>query len=107
MSDFMNPDRVVLGSTNLGAAQLVADLYEPLRSLIMIADLRTAEMNKYASNAVLATRISFINEISNICGSLGADPREVGRGMGMDKHIGPAFLDAGLSWGESGFPKGV
>jgi len=107
VSDFMNPDRVVLGSTDLEAAQKVAELYEPLRSPIMITDLRTAEMIKYASNAFLATRISFINEIANICESLGADVREVARGMGMDKRIGPAFLDAGLGWGGSCFPKDV
>jgi UDPglucose 6-dehydrogenase len=107
VNDFMNPDRVVLGSTNLEAAKKVADLYEPLRSPIMITDLRTAEMIKYASNAFLATRISFINEIANICESLGADVREVARGMGLDKRIGPAFLDAGLGWGGSCFPKDV
>ncbi len=107
VNDFMHPDRVVLGSTDLEAAQKVADLYEPLRSPIMITDLRTAEMIKYASNAFLATRISFINEIANICESLGADVREVARGMGMDKRIGPAFLDAGLGWGGSCFPKDV
>ena len=107
VNDFMNPDRVVLGSTDLDAAQKVADLYEPLRSPIMITDLRTAEMIKYASNAFLATRISFINEIANICESLDADVREVARGMGMDKRIGPAFLDAGLGWGGSCFPKDV
>lgn len=73
----------------------------------MITDLRTAEMIKYASNAFLATRISFINEIANICEELGADVREVSRGMGLDKRIGPAFLDAGLGWGGSCFPKDV
>jgi UDPglucose 6-dehydrogenase len=107
VSDFMNPDRVVLGSTNQEAANKVADLYETLRSPIMITDLRTAEMVKYASNAFLATRISFINEMANICESLGADVKEVARGMGMDKRIGPSFLDAGLGWGGSCFPKDV
>jgi len=107
VSDFMNPDRVVLGSTDRTAAEKVAALYEALRSPIMITDLRTAEMIKYASNAFLATRISFINEIANICESLGADVKEVARGMGMDQRIGPAFLDAGLGWGGSCFPKDV
>lgn len=107
INDFMNPDRVVLGSTNREAAEKVADLYEALRAPIMITDLRTAEMIKYASNAFLATRISFINEIANICESLGADVKEVARGMGMDKRIGPSFLDAGLGWGGSCFPKDV
>ena len=107
ISDFMNPDRVVLGSLNKDAAQKVASLYQPLRCSIMITDLRTAEMIKYASNAFLATRISFINEIANICESLGADVTEVARGMGLDKRIGPSFLDAGLGWGGSCFPKDV
>ena len=107
INDFMNPDRVVLGSTNQAAAEEVADLYEALRAPIMITDLRTAEMIKYASNAFLATRISFINEIANICESLGADVKEVARGMGLDKRIGPSFLDAGLGWGGSCFPKDV
>ena len=107
MMDFMQPDRVVLGSTDLDAAHQVAELYQALRCEIMITDLRTAEMVKYASNAFLATRISFINEMANICETLGADVREVARGMGMDKRIGPAFLDAGLGWGGSCFPKDV
>lgn len=107
INDFMIPDRVVLGSSNREAAEKVAELYEALRAPIMITDLRTAEMIKYASNAFLATRISFINEMANICESLGADVREVAKGMGMDKRIGPAFLDAGLGWGGSCFPKDV
>lgn len=107
VNDFMNPDRVVLGSMDREAAKKVAGLYEALRAPIMITDIRTAEMIKYASNAFLATRISFINEMANICESLGADVREVARGMGMDKRIGHSFLDAGLGWGGSCFPKDV
>ncbi len=107
INDFMNPDRVVLGSVDVEAAENVAQLYQPLRCTIMTTDLRTAEMIKYASNAFLATRISFINEIANICEELGADVREVARGMGLDKRIGPQFLDAGLGWGGSCFPKDV
>lgn len=107
INDFMMPDRVVLGSLHRQAAEKVAQLYQSLRCPIMITDLRTAEMIKYASNAFLATRISFINEIANICEELGADVREVARGMGLDKRIGPAFLDAGLGWGGSCFPKDV
>lgn len=105
--DFMEPDRVVLGSLERPAAEKVAQLYQPLRTTIMITDLRTAEMIKYASNAFLATRISFINEIASICEELGADVREVARGMGYDKRIGSGFLDAGLGWGGSCFPKDV
>ena len=107
ISDFMNPDRVVLGSENRPAAEKVAQLYQPLRCVTLITDLRTAEMVKYASNAFLATRISFINEIANICEELGADVREVANGMGLDKRIGRSFLDAGLGWGGSCFPKDV
>lgn len=105
--DFMQPDRVVLGATNHLAAEKVAQLYLPLRSSIMITDLHTAEMIKYASNAFLATRISFINEIAMICEKLGADVKEVANGMGMDKRIGRAMLDAGLGFGGSCFPKDV
>jgi len=107
ISDFMQPDRVVLGSLDQKAAEKVAKLYNSLHSPILITDLRTAEMIKYASNAFLATRISFINEIANICDELGADVREVADGMGLDKRIGRSFLDAGLGWGGSCFPKDV
>jgi len=107
ISDFMNPDRVVLGSLDSEAAESVAQLHLPLRTTIVITDLRTAEMIKYASNAFLATRISFINEIANICEALGADVKEVAAGMGYDKRIGRAFLDAGLGYGGSCFPKDV
>ncbi len=105
--DFMNPDRIVLGSTDPAAAHRVAELYYPLQAPIIITDLRTAEMIKYASNAFLATKISFINEIANICEALGADVTEVARGMGMDQRIGPQFLGAGVGWGGSCFPKDV
>ena len=101
--DFQNPDRVVLGSSDPEAARKVATLYLPLRAPIVITDLYTAEMIKYASNAFLATKISFINEIAQICERLGADVKEVAAGMGYDKRIGRAFLDAGLGYGGSCF----
>ncbi|MCS6844140.1 MAG: UDP-glucose/GDP-mannose dehydrogenase family protein [Caldilineales bacterium] len=107
ISDFLNPDRVVLGSLNKEAAEKVAQLHLALRAPIMVTDLRTAEMIKYASNAFLATRISFINEIAAICEELGADVKEVAAGMGYDKRIGRYFLDAGLGYGGSCFPKDV
>ncbi len=107
INDFMFPDRVVLGSTHRESASQASLLYTPLRCPVLITDLRTAEMIKYASNAFLATRISFINEIANMCEELGADVTEVARGMGLDKRIGHAFLDAGLGWGGSCFPKDV
>jgi UDPglucose 6-dehydrogenase len=103
VQDFLNPDRVVLGSADRDAASKVATLYLPLRAPIMITDLYTAEMIKYASNAFLATKISFINEIAQICERLGADVKEVAAGMGYDKRIGRAFLDAGLGYGGSCF----
>jgi len=107
ISDFLNPDRVVLGSLDREAAEKVARLYLSLRAPIVITDLRTAEMIKYASNAFLANRISFINEIANICEALGADVKEVAVGMGYDKRIGHHFLDAGVGYGGSCFPKDV
>ena len=107
INDFMFPDRIILGSMNFDAATKVAQLYLTLRCPVQITDLRTAEMIKYASNAFLATKISFINEIANICDEMGADVREVSLGMGYDKRIGNAFLDAGLGWGGSCFPKDV
>src|SRR5574341_12285 len=107
LGDFMNPDRTVLGSLDKEAANKVAQLHLPLRAPIVVTDLRTAEMIKYASNAFLATKISFINEIANICEALGADVKEVATGMGLDKRIGPRFLDAGVGYGGSCFPKDV
>lgn len=107
LADFMNPARTVLGSLDRDAANRVADLHIPLRAPIMVTDLRTAEMIKYASNAFLATKISFINEIANICEALGADVKEVASGMGYDPRIGRMFLDAGLGYGGSCFPKDV
>ena len=107
ISDFSQPHRTVLGSTDKEAANKVAQLHLPLRAPIVITNLRTAEMIKYASNAFLATKISFINEISDICEALGADVKEVAAGMGYDARIGRHFLDAGLGWGGSCFPKDV
>jgi UDPglucose 6-dehydrogenase len=107
IGDFMNPHRTVLGSLHPEAAEKVAQLHLPLRAPIVITDLRTAEMIKYASNAFLATKISFMNEVADICEALGADVKEVAAGMGYDARIGRMFLDAGLGWGGSCFPKDV
>ena len=107
IADFTNPHRTVIGSLHREAAEKVAQLHLPLRAPILITDLRTAEMIKYASNAFLATKISFINEVADICETLGADVKEVAAGMGYDKRIGAAMLDAGLGWGGSCFPKDV
>jgi UDPglucose 6-dehydrogenase len=105
--DFMEPHRIVVGSLDEEAADKVAQLHLPLRAPIVVTDLRTAEMIKYASNAFLATKISFINEIANICEDLGADVTEVANGMGFDSRIGPYFLRAGIGYGGSCFPKDV
>jgi UDPglucose 6-dehydrogenase len=105
--DFMEPDRVVIGVDpgDEWAADEVEALYEPLGAPIVRSDLSSAEMIKLASNAYLATKISFINEIANVCDEVGADVIEVARGMGMDPRIGPKFLNAGLGFGGSCFPK--
>ena len=108
IQDFMHPDRVVIGSHDSEAAKRVADLYAPLEARILITpNIYTAEMVKYASNAFLAARISFINEIARICERVDADAKLVAEGMGLDKRIGPAFLDAGIGYGGSCFPKDV
>lgn len=107
ISDFMSPHRTVIGSLDKDAANKVAQLHLPLRAPIVITDLRTAEMIKYASNAFLATKISFINELADLCELVGADVKEVAAGMGYDARIGRHFLDAGLGWGGSCFPKDV
>jgi UDPglucose 6-dehydrogenase len=122
IQDMMFPDRVVLGSSSARALEVMRELYRPLleqtvarepagqrpRSLPLVeTDLASAEMIKYAANAFLATKISFINEIANICERTGADVRSVARGIGLDHRIGEAFLQAGIGWGGSCFPKDV
>jgi len=107
IGDFMSPHRTVIGSLHRDAAEKVAQLHLPLRAPIVITDLRTAEMIKYASNAFLATKISFMNELADLCECVGADVKEVAAGMGYDARIGRHFLDAGLGWGGSCFPKDV
>ena len=107
IADFMSPHRTVIGSLHHEAAEKVAQLHLPLRAPIVITDLRTAEMIKYASNAFLATKISFMNELADLCDCVGADVKEVAAGMGYDARIGKHFLDAGIGWGGSCFPKDV
>jgi UDPglucose 6-dehydrogenase len=107
LRDFMSPDRVVIGAHHREAAEQVAKLYEPLAAPTLIYNLYTAEMVKYASNAFLAARISFINEISRICERVDADAKLVAEGMGLDKRIGSQFLEAGIGYGGSCFPKDV
>jgi len=109
VADFLDPDRVVIGADagDEWAADAVAALYEPLGGEIVRTDVASAEMIKLASNAFLATKISFINEIANVCEEVGADVTEVARGMGLDERIGDAFLRAGIGYGGSCFPKDV
>ncbi|MGA7671136.1 MAG: UDP-glucose/GDP-mannose dehydrogenase family protein [Nitrolancea sp.] len=107
VSDVFKPSRVVLGAEDRSAAERVAELYRSQGAPIVITDRRTAEMIKYASNAILATRISFINEMSQICEQVGADVTVVAQGMGYDPRIGPLFLEAGIGFGGSCFPKDV
>jgi UDPglucose 6-dehydrogenase len=107
VADFLHPDRVVIGADpgDEAAGDAVAGLYEPLGGEIVRTDVASAEMIKLASNAFLATKISFVNEIANVCEEVGADVGEVARGMGLDQRIGPAFLRAGIGYGGSCFPK--
>ncbi|MDQ3571622.1 MAG: UDP-glucose/GDP-mannose dehydrogenase family protein [Actinomycetota bacterium] len=107
IEDFMHPDRVVIGADpgSEWAAEAVERLYEPLSHELVRTDVASAEMIKLASNAFLATKISFINEIANVCEQTGADVTEVARGMGLDERIGPQFLKAGIGWGGSCFGK--
>jgi UDPglucose 6-dehydrogenase len=107
VSDFLNPDRVVIGDDGDWAGDAVADLYSPLDAPVVRTDINSAEMVKLASNAFLATKISFINEIANVCEETGADVIEVARGMGLDDRIGHKFLQAGIGFGGSCFPKDV
>jgi UDPglucose 6-dehydrogenase len=107
LDDFTHPDRVVIGAFDDAHGDQVAALYAPLGAPIVRTTVPTAEMVKYASNAFLATKISFINEIANVCEETGADVSVVAEGMGLDSRIGPAFLRAGIGFGGSCFPKDV
>lgn len=103
--DTLNPDRIVIGTTSKKAQEWLTQLHTPLTDNILVTDIRSAEMIKYASNAFLATKISFINEIANICEKVGADVTKVAEGMGHDNRIGRSFLKAGIGYGGSCFPK--
>jgi UDPglucose 6-dehydrogenase len=107
VTDLFKPERIVIGATSRSAAHKVAEIYKPLYRPIVITDLKSAEMIKYASNAFLATKISFINEIANLCDQVGADITQVVKGMSYDSRIGGQFLNAGLGFGGSCFPKDV
>jgi UDPglucose 6-dehydrogenase len=108
IGDFMRPDRVVIGTEDVEATAILSDLYRPLYLIeapVLMTDIPTAELTKYAANAFLATKISFINEMANLCEKVGADVHSIARGIGLDKRIGPKFLHAGPGFGGSCFPK--
>ncbi|WP_338470559.1 UDP-glucose/GDP-mannose dehydrogenase family protein [Niallia sp. XMNu-256] len=105
IKDTLHPDRIIIGSTVQKAAVKIEEMYKPLNAPIIHTSIESAEMIKYASNAFLATKISFINEIANLCEVIGANVEDVARGMGLDKRIGEAFLQAGIGYGGSCFPK--
>jgi len=105
INDFMHPDRIVIGVESKRARELLTGLYEPLNAPLVITDIKSAELIKHASNSFLATKISFINAVSRICDRVGADIKEVALGLGLDKRIGPEFLNAGVGYGGSCFPK--
>lgn len=105
VNDFMKPDRIVIGVESEKAKKVMADLYEPLGCPILITDIKSAEIIKHASNSFLAMKISYINSIANICERVGADIELVAKGMGLDKRISREFLNAGIGYGGSCFPK--
>jgi UDPglucose 6-dehydrogenase len=107
IADFMHPDRIVIGVSDGAAESELRDLYAPLEAPVLVTDPRTAEMIKLTSNAFLATKVSFINEIANICEQVGADVKEVVLGAGSDRRIGATFMNPGLGFGGSCFPKDV
>ncbi len=107
INDFLQPDRIVIGNSDKKAAKKMEELYRPLNAKILFTDVESAELIKYASNAFLATKISFINEIAKLCDKVKADVQMVAKGVGLDKRIGPYFLRAGCGWGGSCFPKDV
>jgi UDPglucose 6-dehydrogenase len=107
ISDFLNPDRIVIGASSNQAFNLITELYRSLNARIIFTSVKSAELIKYASNAFLATKISFINEIASICERVGSDVTEVAYAIGMDKRIGREFLNAGVGYGGSCLPKDV
>ncbi len=110
LKDFENPDRIIIGTDSKKAEEIMSSLYRPRARTdrpIMITDIKSAEIIKYASNAMLATRISFMNQLSYLCEKTGADIKEVARGMGLDARIGSRFLQAGIGYGGSCFPKDI
>lgn len=107
IEDFFKPDRVVIGTRSKKSADIMLDVFKDIQGQKILTTIESAELIKYASNAFLSTKISFINEIAHICEKAGGDVEEVAYGVGLDKRIGPKFLSAGIGWGGSCFPKDV
>ncbi|MFH1283607.1 MAG: UDP-glucose/GDP-mannose dehydrogenase family protein [bacterium] len=107
INDFLKPDRIVIGVKTKKAEKIMKELYRPIKAPLIITDIKSAEIIKHASNSFLATKISFINSVANICERVGADVKKVAVGMGLDKRINPSFLNAGVGYGGSCFPKDV
>lgn len=107
IQDFMKPDRIVIGARTERAAEIMTELYKPLNAPMIVTNLETAELIKHASNAFLALKLSYINAIANICEKVGADVKEVAKGMGYDERIGDKFLDAGVGYGGYCLPKDI
>ena len=105
VKDFLHPDRVVLGVSSKRAEAVMRDVYAPLKTTVLVTDVKSAELIKHASNSFLATKISYINAVSNLCEKVGADVHMVAKGMGLDRRIGPMFLNAGIGFGGFCFPK--
>lgn len=105
LKDFLEPDRIIIGAEDENAKEIILDIYSSIQAPKIITDIRSAELIKYASNAFLATKISFINEIANICERVKGDVEEVAKGIGCDKRIGARFLNAGIGYGGSCLPK--
>ena len=107
VKDFLEPDRIVIGVEDEKAKEIMLDIYSSINAPKLIADIKSAELIKYVANAFLATKISFINEIANICERIEGDIKKVAEGIGLDKRIGPKFLNAGIGYGGSCFPKDI
>jgi len=107
LKDFLEPDRIVIGVEDKKAEEIMLDIYSSINAPKLVVDIKSAELIKYAANAFLATKISFINEIANICEKVGGDVKKIAVGIGLDRRIGPKFLNAGIGYGGSCFPKDI
>jgi len=107
LSDFLKPDRIIIGAEDEKSKKIILDIYSKIKAPRLVVDIKSAELIKYAANAFLATKISFVNEIANLCEKINGDVAKVAQGIGLDKRIGPKFLNAGIGYGGSCFPKDI